>query len=92
MAEDVTVTQLPVLQEAVAGADVDVEEHPASGEAATLQYQGPQEALEPPWRRLLAWVGESGRLPTGPMREISLNDPRQVSQDQLLTDLVVPVR
>lgn len=81
---------MPVAPGAVAGDEVAVEELPAV-EAATLLYQGPYGGMEPSWRHLLAWVEAQGRRPGGPMREIYLSDPDQVAEDELLTELVVPL-
>ena len=81
---------MPVARGAVAGDDVELEELPAV-EAATLLYKGPYSGMEPSWRRLMEWVGASGRQPEGPMREVYLNDPDQVGEDELLTELVMPL-
>lgn len=81
---------MPVAPGAVAGDGVELEELPAV-EAATLLYKGPYGGMEPSWRRLMEWVGTSGRRPGGPMREIYLNDPDQVAEEDLLTELAVPL-
>lgn len=81
---------LPVAPGAVAGDEVEVHELPA-GEAATLLFSGPYDAMEPSWRRLLDWVASSGRQPAGPPREVYLNDPATVAPADLLTELVVPL-
>lgn len=81
---------MPVAAGAIAGDEVALEGLPAV-EAATLLYQGPYDGMEPSWRRLMEWVGASGRRPAGPVREIYLSDPDQVSEEDLLTELVVPL-
>ncbi|HSL94499.1 MAG TPA: GyrI-like domain-containing protein [Thermoleophilia bacterium] len=81
---------MPAAPGAVAGDDVVLEELPAV-EAATLLYQGPYDGMEPSWRRLMEWVGASGRRPAGPLREIYLSDPDEVEAQHLLTELVVPL-
>ncbi len=81
---------MPAAPGAVAGAEVALEELPAV-EAATLLYQGPYDGMEPSWRRLMEWVGASGRQPAGPVREIYLSDPDQVGEEESLTELVVPL-
>jgi effector-binding domain-containing protein len=81
---------MPVAPGAVAGGEVAVEELPAV-EAATLLYQGPYDGMEPSWRRLMEWVDAAGRRPGGPLREIYLSDPGEVSEADLLTELVVPL-
>jgi effector-binding domain-containing protein len=81
---------LPVAQGAVSGDGVTLEDLPG-GEAATLLYRGPYDAMGQSWERLLEWVGASGRQPGGAMREIYLNDPEAVPPADLLTQLVVPL-
>lgn len=81
---------MPVAPGAVAGDDVTLEELPAT-EAATLLFKGPYSAMEPAWRLLMEWVGKSGRRPGGAVREVYLSDPGQVEEDELLTELVVPL-
>ncbi len=81
---------MPVTPGAVAGEGVDVMELPAA-EAAMLLYRGPYDAMEPSWRRLMEWVGRSGRQPAGPPREVYLNEPGTVAPEDLLTEMVVPL-
>ncbi len=81
---------MPVAPGAVAGESVELQELPGV-EAATLLYTGPYDGMEPSWRRLMEWVGQSGRQPGGPLREIYLNDPDTVAPEDLLTELVVPL-
>jgi effector-binding domain-containing protein len=54
-------------------------------------FKGPYDAMESSWRELLAWVAANDRRPGGPLREVYLNDPGQVSPDDLLTELLVPL-
>jgi effector-binding domain-containing protein len=81
---------MPVAPGAVAGDDVKLDELPAV-EAATLLYRGPYAGMEPSWRRLMEWVGASGRQPWGATREIYLSDPDTTAPEDLLTELVVPL-
>jgi effector-binding domain-containing protein len=80
---------MPVAPGAVAGDGVELEELPAV-QAATLLYKGPYAGMEPSWRRLMEWVGASGRRPGGPLREVYLSDPDTVPESELLTELQVP--
>lgn len=41
---------------------------------------------------LHAWVRERGHAPSGPIREIYLNDPDEVPTGELVTDLLLPIR
>lgn len=89
--EEVTyLVGVPVAPGAAAGPGVELQELPAT-EAAALRYAGPYADMGPSWARLLAWVESSGRRPAGPMREVYLNDPHEVTPDELLTDLIVPL-
>lgn len=81
---------MPVAPGAVAGEGVALEVVPAC-EAATLIHRGSYESMESSWRQLMAWLGTSGRTPSGPMREVYLNDPDEVAEADLLTQLVVPL-
>jgi effector-binding domain-containing protein len=81
---------MPVAPGAVPGDGVGVEELPAV-EAASFLYTGPYDAMEASWRGLLAWVAENGRQLGGPLREVYLNDPTQVAESDLLTEMLVPL-
>jgi effector-binding domain-containing protein len=59
-------------------------------EAASLLHRGHYDEMAPAWNHLMAWVGSSGRPPSGPMREVYLNDPDRVAPEDLLTELLVP--
>lgn len=81
---------MPVGSGAVPGDGVGVEELPAV-EAATLLHRGSYDALEQSWRRLMEWVTANRRRPSGAPREVYLSDPREAGEDELLTELVVPL-
>lgn len=81
---------MPVAPGAVPGDGVELEKMPAA-EGATLLYKGPYDGMEASWRELLAWVTENDRQPGGPLREVYLNDPGQVAESELLTEMVVPL-
>lgn len=81
---------MPVAPGAKGGEGVEVQELPAS-EAATLVHKGPYSALPTSWQRLMGWVGEQGRQPGGTPREVYLSDPGEVAEEDLLTQLVVPL-
>jgi effector-binding domain-containing protein len=58
---------------------------------ARIVHHGPYEACEPTYERLFAWISDKGLQITGPIREIYLNDPRVVSPEQILTEILAPV-
>ncbi|MDD1656549.1 MAG: GyrI-like domain-containing protein [Methanomicrobiales archaeon] len=61
------------------------------GKMARILHHGPYEACEPTYRQLFTWIGEQGLQITGPIREMYLNDPREVPPDQILTEILAPV-
>jgi effector-binding domain-containing protein len=84
------VVGVPVAEGAAPGNEVILEELP-SVEAATLLYKGPYDAMLPSWERLKEWVAAHRRRPGGAPREVYLNDPNEVEEDELLTELVIPL-
>ena len=63
-----------------------------AGPVAWLTHQGPYEELGLAYHALFAWAQEQGYEQAGAMREIYRNDPAEVSVDQLITEVMLPVR
>ncbi|MCG7854799.1 MAG: GyrI-like domain-containing protein [Methanoregulaceae archaeon] len=61
------------------------------GRMARIVHLGPYEACEPTCLKLFAWIEEWGMKITGPIREIYHNDPREVSPDEIMTEILAPV-
>ncbi|NPV59985.1 MAG: GyrI-like domain-containing protein [Actinobacteria bacterium] len=61
------------------------------GLAAVTIHKGPYSAMEPAYGDLKAWMAENGFRHAGPAREVYLNDPGQVTEDELLTEVSIPV-
>jgi effector-binding domain-containing protein len=61
------------------------------GKNAEIVHKGPYEASGPVYERLFAWLGENGLKLTGPIREAYLNDPREVSPEDILTIIYAPI-
>ncbi|MDD1644912.1 MAG: GyrI-like domain-containing protein [Methanomicrobiales archaeon] len=61
------------------------------GKMARILHHGPYEACESTYLRLFTWIGERGLQISGPVREMYLNDPREVPPDQILTEILAPV-
>lgn len=59
--------------------------------AATF-HKGPYEELCHAYQALMDWIMQNGYLPACPMRDIYLNDPAQVSPNDLETEILCPVR
>jgi AraC family transcriptional regulator len=64
------------------------------GPAAVLHYKGPYAGLEAAYGYLYGtWLAQSGREPAdAPVYEVYLNGPADVPPEELLTDIVVPLR
>lgn len=58
------------------------------GRAARLTHVGPYDDLSGSWGRLMAWVGEQGLAPGGPMWEVYVTEPTpETDPATLRTDL-----
>ncbi len=62
-----------------------------AGECAVLHYKGPYTAIKVAYDFLYGdWLPKSGREPAdAPPYEMYLNDPSQVDESELLTDIVL---
>jgi effector-binding domain-containing protein len=63
-----------------------------TGKIARCLYQGPYNKIEPAYNALTAWVEEQGYEATGVSYEFYLNDPGDVSPEELLTQVVFPLK
>ncbi len=61
------------------------------GAFAWLVHEGPYEELGLAHHALHAWAQEQGHTPAGPLREIYLNDPADVTPEALLTEVWLPI-
>lgn len=61
------------------------------GTHLTLTFHGAYPGLHEAWSRLYAYTEEKGYTIAGPGRELYLNDPAQVREEKLLTELQLPV-
>lgn len=81
---------MPVMPGATAGPGVDLEEVPG-GTVASLMHVGPYSGVGAAYGRLQEWMAANGKHPVGPPREVYLNDPSQVPESDLLTEIDWPV-
>jgi DNA-binding transcriptional MerR regulator len=58
---------------------------------AFVTHRGPYEELGIAQHAVSAWIQERGRIATGPMREIYLNDPEDVPASEILTEVGIPI-
>ncbi|WP_344957180.1 MerR family transcriptional regulator [Actinomadura miaoliensis] len=56
---------------------------------AAATHVGPYEQIGLTAYALLAWVGDHGHLPAGPLREVYVSDPARTPPDQLRTRLMI---
>lgn len=63
----------------------------AAGTFAALRHRGSYEEIGLAHHALHAWTQEHGHEANGPIREIYLNDPADVADDALLTEVLLPV-
>ncbi|UGV39911.1 GyrI-like domain-containing protein [Methanococcoides orientis] len=61
------------------------------GKMAKTIHKGPYEDSTETYRQFFAWIEEKGLTITGPTREIYLNDPVEVSPEEILTEIYAPV-
>lgn len=61
------------------------------GKMAQLLHKGPYEKTKASYDRLFAWIKKEGKKITGPIREVYLNSPDEVRQDELLTEIYAPI-
>ncbi len=63
----------------------------ACGKMAKTVHKGPYQDCGPIYENLFAWLAENGKEIAGPTREVYLNDPNEVPQAEILTDMYVPI-
>jgi effector-binding domain-containing protein len=61
------------------------------GTMAKIIHKGPYEACEPTYLKLYAWIEENNKKITGPTREAYLNDPKEVTPEETLTEIYAPI-
>lgn len=61
------------------------------GKVLSLIHKGSYNKLHEAWSRIGAYAEEREFVPNGPHREVYLNDPNTVSEEELLTELQIPV-
>lgn len=79
------------VREGLTGTDrIEVKTLPSETVAWTMHH-GPYQEISPAYHTLTGWISEHGHEMTGPPREIYLNDPTTVSEDELLTRVEWPI-
>jgi effector-binding domain-containing protein len=60
--------------------------------AATTVHVGPYDKLERAYAAVYGWANENGYESVTPMRDIYTNDPENTAPDQLVTEVILPVK
>jgi effector-binding domain-containing protein len=76
--------------EPAAASGVTLAEMPACT-AACAMHLGPYDKVGAAYEALGSWMREHQRIPSGPPREIYLNDPAAVAPEELLTEIAWPI-
>ena len=64
----------------------------AGGPAAVTVHRGPYAEIGPAYHTVSGWVADHGHELAGGPREVYLNDPREVDEPDLLTEVQWPIR
>jgi effector-binding domain-containing protein len=61
------------------------------GRMAKIIHKGPYDNCQYTYEKLYAWIQENGKTISGPIREVYLNDPREVGIEEALTEIYAPI-
>ncbi|MGW0589134.1 MerR family transcriptional regulator [Streptosporangium sp. NPDC002607] len=86
LAPELTVAVAVETSEDVPGTSPDVL---PGGLYASVTHVGPYHQIPLTAHALLAWVGERGHTPEGPLREVYVSNPATTPQDRLVTHLMI---
>jgi DNA-binding transcriptional MerR regulator/GNAT superfamily N-acetyltransferase len=64
----------------------------AGGPAAVTVHRGPYAEIGPAYHTVSGWISDHGHELAGGPREVYLNDPREVAEADLLTEVRWPIR
>jgi len=54
-------------------------------------HKGPYDTAETTYNTIFTWLAAHGKEVTGPIRERYINDPYEVAEKEILTEIYVPV-
>jgi len=61
------------------------------GKLAKIIHKGPYQDGEPAYAKLFAWLEQNQKTVIGPIREIYMNDPREVPPEEMITEIYAPI-
>ena len=64
----------------------------SGGKMVHAIHRGPYAECEPTYLKLFAWIAERNLTIAGPVREVYVNDPREVKPAEILTEIYIPVQ
>ena len=62
------------------------------GTMAKIIHKGSYEKCTSTYEKLFEWIDKNKKIISGPIREVYLNDPSQVSEDEILTEIYAPIK
>jgi AraC family transcriptional regulator len=62
-----------------------------SAKMAKIIHKGPYQEETATYEKLFAWLEKNNKTIVGPFREIYLNDPHEVSEEELLIEIYAPI-
>lgn len=80
----------PVTGDAKGEGEMRIYELPG-GTMAKIVHRGAYEKASPTYEKLFAWLENTRKMLTGPLREVYLNDPREVAEEEILTEIYAPI-
>lgn len=60
--------------------------------AVSVIYRGPYQGVEAGFSRIFTYIEEKGLETAGPSRELYLNDPKEVPEEELMTEVQLPIK
>jgi len=61
------------------------------GQMARIVHKGPYEKSALTYKKLFEWIAANNKKVAGPTREVYMNDPREVSPEEILTEIYAPI-
>ena len=59
---------------------------------AKIIHKGRYQDCAPTYEKLFNWLAENKKQIIGPTREVYLNDPSEVAEEDLITEIYAPIR
>lgn len=81
---------IPVAKPVQGADDITCYELPG-GQMAKIVHKGPYEKSATAYKKLFEWIAQNNKKVAGPTREVYLNDPRQVTPEEILTEIYAPI-